>query len=123
MNGCSAMCSGSRFPHFLTQVLTTPQGWLLAVLGNLIGFGFAAFAFAISVVSFPMIVDRHVGAAEAMHTSIRACLANPVTMAIWALTIAVLLFIGSLPFFFGLAIVVPVLAHASWHLYRRVVEP
>ena len=70
-----------------------------------------------------MIVDRHVGAAEAMHTSIRACLENPGTMAIWALTIAVLLFIGSLPFFFGLTIVVPVLAHASWHLYRRVVEP
>ena len=108
---------------FLTHVLSSPRGWLLAMLGNAIGFGFAAFAFAISVVSFPMIVDRHVGAAEAMHTSIRACLENPGTMAIWALTIAVLLFIGSLPFFFGLTIVVPVLAHASWHLYRRVVEP
>jgi uncharacterized membrane protein len=77
----------------------------------------------ISVVSFPLLLDRDVGAAAALWTSIRAVAANPVTMAVWGLIVAVLLVIGSLPFFFGLAIVVPILGHSTWHLYRKVVEP
>ena len=68
-----------------------------------------------------MLVDRDVGAAVAVATSIKVVLTNPVTMAVWGLIIAVALVIGSLPFFVGLAVVVPVLGHASWHLYRRVV--
>ena len=58
----------------------------------------------------------------AVHTSIRAVLANPMTMAIWGLIVAAALLIGSLPLFVGLAVVVPVLGHATWHLYRKVVE-
>jgi uncharacterized membrane protein len=64
-----------------------------------------------------------VGAVEAVLTSVRAVAANPVTMAAWGLIVAALLVIGSLPFFFGLAVVVPVLGHSTWHLYRKVVEP
>jgi len=63
-----------------------------------------------------------VGAAVALWTSVRAVAANPFTMAVWGLIVAVSLTIGSLPFFFGLAIVVPILGHSTWHLYRRVVE-
>ncbi len=77
----------------------------------------------ISVVSFPLLLDRDIGAIEAVLTSARAVAANPVPMAIWGLIVAVLLVIGSLPFFLGLAVVVPVLGHATWHLYRKVVEP
>jgi uncharacterized membrane protein len=48
---------------------------------------------------------------------------NPVTMAVWGLIVAAALFVGSLPFFLGLAVVVPILGHATWHLYRKVIEP
>ena len=73
--------------------------------------------------SFPLLLDRDVGAATAILTSVRAVLANPFAMAVWGLIVAALLAIGSLPAFFGLAVVMPVLGHATWHLYRRVVEP
>jgi uncharacterized membrane protein len=76
---------------------------------------------ALTVVSFPMLLDRNVGVATAVRTSIRAVSANPVTMAIWGLIVAVLLLLGSLPFFVGLAVVMPLLGHATWHLYRRVI--
>jgi uncharacterized membrane protein len=110
-------------PNFIEQVFTTPAGWNLIILGNGIGFLFAIAVFTISVVSFPLLLDRDVGAAAALLTSIRVVLANPVTMALWGLIIAGLLILGSLPFFLGLAVVLPVLGHATWHLYRKVVEP
>jgi uncharacterized membrane protein len=109
--------------QFLHDVLTTRAGWNLILVGNAVGFLFAAVVLTISVVSFPLLLDRDAGAAVAMMTSIRAVLANPVTMALWGLIVAVLLLIGSLPFFLGLAVVLPVLGHATWHLYRKVVEP
>jgi len=108
---------------FARKVLTTPEGYRLIVVGNTVGFLFAVLAFALSVVSFPLLLDRHVGAAAAIATSVRVVLKNPVTMAAWALLVAVALAIGSLPFFIGLAVVIPILGHATWHLYRRVVEP
>jgi uncharacterized membrane protein len=107
--------------QFIDDVFTTRAGLMLIVVGNGVGFLFALGVLVISVVSFPMLVDRDVGAAVAVATSIKAVLTNPVTMAVWGLIIAAALVIGSLPFFVGLAVVVPVLGHASWHLYRRVV--
>jgi uncharacterized membrane protein len=112
----------ASIPHFLGQVLATPAGWMLIIVGNLVGFLFAVLVLAISVVSFPLLLDRDVGAVEAVLTSVRVVAANPVSMAAWGLIVAVLLLIGSLPLFFGLAVVVPVLGHATWHLYRKVVE-
>jgi len=109
--------------QFLSDILTTPKGWILIIAGNAIGFLFAVVALTIGVVSFPLLLDRDVGAMVAMHTSVRAVLRNPVMMAAWGLFVAVTLVIGSLPFFVGLAIVMPVLAHSTWHLYRKVVEP
>jgi len=110
-------------PDFFRQVLTTPEGWTLIVVGNGVGFLFAVLVLMISVVSFPLLLDRDVGAAVAILTSVRVVLKNPVTMAMWGLIVAGLLLIGSLPLFIGLAIVVPVLGHSTWHLYRKVVEP
>jgi uncharacterized membrane protein len=99
----------ASIPDFLRQVFTTPAGWMLIIVGNGIGFLFALAVLVISVVSFPLLLDRDVGAIEAVRTSVRAVAANPVPMAIWGLIVASLLIIGSLPFFIGLAVVVPVL--------------
>jgi uncharacterized membrane protein len=107
---------------FLSDVFTTEAGWRMIVAGNIIGFVFAVLALVISVASFPLLLDRDVGAAVALGTSIRVVLDNPVTMAVWGLIVAVLLLIGSLPAFLGLAVVVPILGHATWHLYRRAVD-
>jgi uncharacterized membrane protein len=114
----------ASIPDFVRQVFTTPAGWMLIIVGNGIGFLFALAVLIISVVSFPLLLDRDdVRANEAVLTSVRAVAANPVPMAIWGLIVASLLIIGSLPFFVGLAVVVPVLGHSTWHLYRKVVEP
>jgi uncharacterized membrane protein len=113
----------ASIPNFLYQVFTTREGWTLIVAGNGVGFLFAVFVLMISVVSFPLLLDRNVGAGVAILTSIRVILANPLTMALWGLMIAVLLVIGSLPLFIGIAVVMPVLGHSTWHLYRKVVEP
>jgi uncharacterized membrane protein len=108
-------------PKFISNVLTTPEGWKLIMIGNAVGFVCAILSFALSVISFPLLVDRDVGAAEAIMTSLRAIAKNPVTMTVWGLIVAGLLLLGSLPFFVGLAVVIPVLGHATWHLYRKVV--
>jgi uncharacterized membrane protein len=113
----------ASIPDFGRQVLMTPAGWTLIVVGNGIGFLFAVTVLTISVVSFPLLIDRDVGAAGAVLTSVRVVLANPAIMALWGLIVASLLVIGSIPLLFGLAVVVPVLGHATWHLYRRAVEP
>jgi uncharacterized membrane protein len=108
--------------QFLHGVLTTKTGWTLIVVGNAIGFLFAVLVLAISAISFPMLVDRDVGAAMAVLTSLRAMMTNPVAMAAWGVVVAAMLVIGMLPVFFGLAIVMPILGHATWHLYRRIVQ-
>jgi uncharacterized membrane protein len=113
----------ASIPDFFRQVVTTPAGWTLIIVGNGVGFLFAVMVLILSVVSFPLLLDRDVGVAVAVLTSVRAVLANPLTMALWGLIVAALLVIGSIPFLFGLAIVMPVLGHATWHLYRKVVEP
>jgi uncharacterized membrane protein len=108
---------------FLAQVLTTERGWQLFILGNLVGFAFAVVVLSISVVSFPLLLDRDVGLAVAIETSVRAVLANPSTLAVWGLIVAAALVLGSLPLFVGLSVVMPILGHATWHLYRRLVVP
>ena len=108
---------------FAERVLTTPQGWWLIVVGCGVGFLFALVALCISVVSFPLMLDRHAGAGDAMVTSLRAVARNPVPMAAWGLIVAMLLVAGSLPAFLGLAVVIPLLGHATWHLYRETIEP
>ena len=129
------------FTQFITTIFDTPQGWKLIGFGTGIGFVFAVLALSLSVVSFPMLLDRPIDAGAidveiehpvvaptidvpiAIQTSIKTVLVNPFTMALWGLIVAGSLAIGFLLMFAGLAVVVPVLAHATWHLYRKVVEP
>lgn len=107
---------------FLRDVLTTHRGWTLIVVGGLVGFCFAALTLAISVVSFPLMLDRDIGLVPALDASWRVTLANPFSVALWGLIVAVALVLGSLPLFFGLAVVIPVLGHATWRLYRKAIE-
>lgn len=107
--------------QFVAEVFTTRPGWTLIIVGTGVGFLFAVLVLTISAVSFPLLLDRDVGAAVALFTSIRVVVANPVSMALWGLIVAALLVAGSVPFFLGLTVVMPVLGHATWHLYRKVV--
>jgi len=109
------------FGEFARQIFTTPSGSTLILVGCGVGFLFALVTFAVSVVSFPMLVDRDIGVEAAVRTSIRAVAVNPVTMAVWGLIVTSALLIGSLPVLIGLAIVLPVLGHSTWHLYRKLV--
>ena len=106
---------------FVRDVFTTEMGWTMIVVGLGVGFLFAVGVLAISVVSVPLLLDRDVGLAAAIGTSLRAVLTNPGPMAVWGLIVAGGLVLGSLPLFLGLIFVMPVLGHATWHLYRRVV--
>ena len=106
---------------FLTDALTTGRGWTLIAVGGLVGFCFAAVALCLSVVSFPLLLDRDVGLVVAVATSLRLARDNPRAVALWGLSVATLLVVGSLPLFAGLAIVLPALGHATWRFYRRAV--
>lgn len=106
---------------FVHDVFTTARGWAMILVGCGVGFVFAAVVLTMSVVSFPLLLDRDVGVVTAIGTSIRAVAANPVTSAVWGLVVAGGLVLGSLPALLGLVFVLPVLGHATWHLYRSVV--
>jgi uncharacterized membrane protein len=107
---------------FLSMLFTTPEGWRMIVLGNIAGLAFALVTLVTSLVSFPMLVDRNVHASDAVETSLRASFHNPVMTLRWGLYVAVILALACLPLFLGLAIALPVLGYASWHLYTRLVE-
>ena len=106
---------------FAQAVLFTPAGWTMIAVGIGAGFLFAVLALALSVVSFPLLLDRDGGLGRAVATSVRAVMLNPVPMAVWGLVIAAGLVIGSLPALFGLIFVVPLFGHATWRLYRKLV--
>ncbi len=105
---------------FVRDVFTTDAGWTMIAVGIAVGFLFALVVLAIGTISFPLLLDRGAGLDTAVTTSVRALLANPGPMAVWGLIVATGLVIGSVPFFLGLAVVMPVLGHSTWHLYRRL---
>ncbi|MBR0655975.1 DUF2189 domain-containing protein [Plastoroseomonas arctica] len=119
-----ATLGSGAFAHpmdFLARVFGTSEGWELIIIGHTVGAIFATIVLAVTVVSFPLLLDRNPGLGVAVRTSLRAVAANPVTMAIWGVIIAALLIAGSATLFVGLAVAMPVLGHATWHLYRHVV--
>jgi uncharacterized membrane protein len=105
----------------LTDALTTPAGWLMTLVGTAVGFVLAAAVLAVSVVSFPLLLDRDVSLPVAVMTSVQVARENPTVIAAWGLIVAGLLAVGILPFLIGLIVVLPVLGHATWHLYRKAV--
>ena len=106
---------------FMSAVFGTPAGWAMIIVGVGVGAVFAVAAFAISVVSLPLLLDRPMGAYEAIGTSMRAVRENPRVMAMWGAIVVGLLVAGSLPALLGLIVVIPWLGHATWRLYRKVV--
>ena len=121
-----AMTFGSNPPQdvgdFLGRLFTTREGWLLIIFGNLAGAGFAIVTLVFALVSFPMVVDKPVDAGVALQTSLAAARKNPAEVIGWGVRVAGLLLLGLLPAAVGLAVVLPVLGYATWHLYTRVVE-
>jgi uncharacterized membrane protein len=106
---------------FAREVFTTGPGWTMIVLGMGVGAVFAALVLATSLVAFPMMVDRRAGVAVAVMTSLAVVRASPAAAAQWGLIVGVAMLLGALPAFLGLALVLPVLGHATWHLYRAAV--
>lgn len=106
---------------FVQDVLGTAAGWAMIVVGMGVGFLFALLVLMMSAVAFPMMLDRNVTVDIAIRTSIRVFVANKRTMAVWGLIVAAMLVIGSIPALLGLVVVMPVLGHATWHLYRAAV--
>jgi uncharacterized membrane protein len=115
--------SFSSLHEFITIVLTTNEGLLFLAIGNLDGAVLSLILFSLTVVSFPLLLDRDVDFVTAMVTSVRAVGTSPLPMIGWAAVIVVLLIVSALPYFLGLIVTVPVLGHATWHLYRRIVAP
>ena len=118
--GLSAMVNFSTDP---LAVLLTADGVTMLAIGSVVGAGFAGVLFAITVVGLPLLLDKEIDFVTAMITSVSAVIQNPGPMLLWGATIAVLLFVGMLPAFLGLFVVLPVLGHASWHIYRATLGP
>lgn len=106
---------------FFQQLFTTGQGWAMILIGNAVGFIFAVLTLVLSIASFPMAVDKVVDPGVALRTSFHAVSENPRAVISWGLRVALLLVLGSIPLFIGLAVVLPVLGYATWHLYTRMV--
>lgn len=115
--------SSQTLPELLTQIFTTPMGLAFLVIGNAAGVVISVIVFSISVTSFPMLYDRNVDFVTAMITSVKVVLRNPVPMIVWCAGIAILMGISVLSGLVGLLVILPVLGHTTWHLYRRVIAP
>jgi uncharacterized membrane protein len=115
--------SFATLQQFIAVVLTTSHGLLFLLIGNIVGAVLALIMFSLTVVSFPLLLDRDVDFVTAMITSVRAVVTNPVPMIGWAAVVVVLLILSALPLFLGLLVTLPVLGHTTWHLYRRVIAP
>lgn len=115
--------SFSSLHDFLTAVTTTPEGWMFLLIGHAAGAVLSLVLYTLTVVSFPLLLDRDVDFVTAMITSVRAVVASPGPMIGWAAVVVILMLVACLPAFLGLLVVLPVLGHATWHLYRRIVVP
>jgi uncharacterized membrane protein len=102
-------------------VFLSAEGLVMLAFGTAVGAAFATLLFCLTVVSLPMLLDREVDFVTAMLTSLALVRENPRVMLSWGALIAVCLFLGMIPAFLGLFLVLPLFGHASWHLYRRAI--
>lgn len=113
--------SFASFGAFLHVVFTTGDGLAFLAVGHVIGAIMATIVFSLTVVSFPLLLDREVDFITAMIVSVQAVVKSPVVMIGWAFSIVIVVALASAPFFLGLFVALPVLGHATWRLYRRIV--
>src|SRR5699024_702535 len=121
--GGDASAATTSISALLHQDFMTPAGQTLIVVGCGVGFLFALSTMMISEVSIPLLLDHESGLDTTLHTSMQAESANPGPMALWGLVVEGSLVLGSMPAFLGLVVVIPVLGHATWHLYRKLIQP
>lgn len=112
----------ATFDGFVDAVFMTTNGLMFLVVGHIVGAVIAMVLFTLTVVSFPLLLERDYDFVTAMITSIRAVAASPFVMCSWGLFVVVSVMLAAIPGFLGLLVVLPVLGHATWHIYRRVVK-
>ena len=115
--------SYATLDRFVEVVLTTPQGWTFLAVGHVVGAALSLILFSVTVIAIPFLLEREVDFITAMITSVRTVLASPFVMLGWGIVVTVAVLAACVPFFLGLLVVLPVLGHATWHLYRRAVVP
>ena len=115
--------SFATLDKFFSVVVSTPQGWLFLAVGHAVGAALALILFSITVISIPLLMDREYDFVTAMITSVKTVIASPVAMLGWGVIVTLAVIAACVPFFLGLLVVLPVLGHATWHLYRRAVQP
>ncbi len=120
---CLGLVSFAGLQEFLTVILTTQEGWIFLGVGHVVGAALALILFSITVFSMPLLMDRSHDIVTAMITSVRGVVASPRVMLIWGVIVTLTVLIACVPFFLGLLVVLPVLGHTTWHLYRRAIEP
>jgi uncharacterized membrane protein len=113
--------SYATLDRFVEVVLTTPQGWTFLAIGHVVGAALSLLLFSVTVIAMPLLLDRDVDFITAMITSVRSVLASPLVMLGWGVVVTLAVLAACVPFFLGLVLVLPVLGHATWHLYRRAV--
>ncbi|MGH1419797.1 MAG: DUF2189 domain-containing protein [Hyphomicrobiaceae bacterium] len=111
----------ASYDRFLEAIFTTTDGWTFLVVGHIVGAIISMVLFVLTVVSCPLLLEREVDFVTAMITSIRAVTGSPLVMLGWGLFVVLSVVLAAIPAFLGLLIVLPVLGHATWHLYRRAV--
>jgi len=108
---------------FIDVLISTPEGWMFLAVGHGVGAILALILFSLTVVSFPMLLDRDVDFITAMITSVKSVVVNPKTMICWAAIVVLSLIVAMAPSFLGLLFVLPILGHTTWHLYKKLVPP
>ncbi|QKV17222.1 DUF2189 domain-containing protein [Oricola thermophila] len=114
--------SFSTFDRFIEIVFTTPQGWIFLAVGHVVGGALALVLFSVTVISIPLLLDREADFVTAMITSVKTVLASPAPMISWGIFVTLAVIAASVPLFVGLVVVLPVLGHATWHLYRKAIQ-
>ncbi|MCC0017236.1 MAG: DUF2189 domain-containing protein [Rhodobiaceae bacterium] len=113
----------ASYADFFHALFTTPNGLIFLAVGHVVGAILAVILFSLSVISFPILLDRDIDFITAMITSVQTVVKNPLPMLGWAFVVVMLLIAASLPMFLGLVVVLPILGHATWHIYRMAIEP
>ena len=113
--------SFATLDKFFDIILTTQQGWLFLAVGHLIGAALALLLFSITVVSIPLLMERDYDFITAMITSVKTVVASPLVMLGWGVFVTLAIIAASLPLFAGLLVILPVLGHATWHIYKQAV--
>ncbi len=106
---------------FLTALLTTESGWWFLLVGHAVGAVISLVLYSLTVISCPLLLDRDVDFVTAMLTSVRTVLASPAIMLGWGVFVVLIVLLSAIPAFAGLLIALPILGHATWHLYQRLI--